>query len=87
MKCSRSLHQQKTRLAAQFRQEVSSFRYMTYAILWVKSDCDSCSGLYPFEQEAICNALVQHLIELMDEGGECLKNSHPGGAIGAKFAN
>ncbi|CAI5708416.1 unnamed protein product [Hyaloperonospora brassicae] len=38
-------------------------------------------------QEAICNALVQHLIELMDEGGECLKNSHPGGAIGAKFAN
>uniref|UniRef100_A0AAV1U1X3 SIS domain-containing protein n=1 Tax=Peronospora matthiolae TaxID=2874970 RepID=A0AAV1U1X3_9STRA len=38
-------------------------------------------------QEAICNALIQHLIENMGGGDESLKSSHPGGAIGARFAN
>ncbi|KAG2832304.1 hypothetical protein PC111_g6658 [Phytophthora cactorum] len=38
-------------------------------------------------QEAICNAILQHLIENMTDGADHLRESHPGGAIGARFAN
>ncbi|KAE8901349.1 hypothetical protein PF005_g7492 [Phytophthora fragariae] len=38
-------------------------------------------------QEAICNAIVQQLIENMADGADHLRDSHPGGAIGARFAN
>ncbi|ETM32184.1 hypothetical protein L914_20370 [Phytophthora nicotianae] len=38
-------------------------------------------------QEAICNAIIQHLIENMADGADVLRESHPGGAIGARFAN
>ncbi|CAH0480534.1 unnamed protein product [Peronospora belbahrii] len=37
-------------------------------------------------QEAICNAIVQQLIANMVDGARHLKSSHPGGAIGARFA-
>ncbi|KAL4176915.1 hypothetical protein KRP22_001852 [Phytophthora ramorum] len=36
-------------------------------------------------QEAICNAMIQHLIENMADGPNHLKDSHPGGAIGARL--
>ncbi|KAI9922357.1 hypothetical protein PsorP6_000953 [Peronosclerospora sorghi] len=38
-------------------------------------------------QEAICNALVQHLIQCVVDGPEQFKDSHPGGAIGSRFTS
>ncbi|KAG6610660.1 KpsF/GutQ family sugar-phosphate isomerase [Phytophthora cinnamomi] len=38
-------------------------------------------------QEAVCNAIVQQLVENLADGADRLRESHPGGAIGARFAN